>query len=95
LTTALTTTDIAHEPQPCRGCSKPIDAATGVFTEKEVRPKPGDVTVCLYCGHLMVYREGLVLDDPSAEEMYQIAGDERILAIQRARGKVMKKVMGK
>jgi DNA-directed RNA polymerase subunit RPC12/RpoP len=91
MTTALTTTGIAHEPQPCLGCGKMVDAATGVFGAD--RPEAGDTTVCLYCGHIHVFRagaNGLRLDNPNAKEIREIAGDKRILAVQRARGKVMK-----
>jgi hypothetical protein len=88
MTTALIPTDIAHEPQACLGCGKSIDSATGIFGAG--RPEAGDVTICLYCGHIHVYREdatGLRLDNPNTEEANCIAGDKRILAIQRARGK--------
>ena len=69
-------TDIAHEPQPCLGCGKFVDAATGVFGART--PESGDVTVCLYCGHLMVFREFRgrlqLLDNPTDKESHAIAG---------------------
>src|SRR5262252_6336125 len=74
----------------CLECGEPIDRASGAFCD--VAPEPGDVTVCVYCGHVMVFREGLVLDNPDAEECYQIAGDKGILAIQRARARVTEEV---
>jgi len=86
-------TDIAHELQPCLGCGKFVDAATGVFGA--TTPEPGDVTVCLYCGHLMVFREfrgRLQLDNPTDKEIHAIAGDKRILAVQRTRGKIKEQI---
>ena len=86
-------TDIAHELQPCLGCGKFVDAATGVFGART--PESGDVTVCLYCGHLMVFREfrgRLQLDNPTDKEIHAIAGDKRILAVQRTRGKIKEQI---
>ena len=50
-------------------------------------PKPGDFTICLACGHLMGFREDLTLRDLTSIEMLKVAGDKRILAVQRARGR--------
>jgi hypothetical protein len=43
------------------------------------------VTVCIYCGHIMVYGEGLTLRDPTPAEMAEVAGDRRILMVQKMR----------
>src|SRR5258707_1048262 len=45
----------------CPSCRKPLDAATGI--NGDVRPAPGDVTVCLYCGHIMVFADDLTVRD--------------------------------
>jgi len=39
----------------CLCCGSPNDAATGIATHHGDRdtPKPGDVMMCFYCGHLM------------------------------------------
>jgi hypothetical protein len=73
-------------PSPCLSCGKINDAAT-VIDEKrlEAKPRPGCVTVCLTCGHIMVFTDDLTLRDPTIAEIREIAGDQRILAIQRAR----------
>lgn len=72
---------LAGKPQ-CVGCGELLDGATGVGAN---RPRPGSVSVCLYCGHISVFANDLSLREPTSEEMHEIAGNETILAIQRAR----------
>lgn len=87
--------DVHIPPSPCTNCGELLDGATRVkeTTSKRARrdmPDPGSVTVCIYCGHIMVFGDGLILRDPTTAEIAEIAGDRRILAIQRARVKVPK-----
>jgi hypothetical protein len=72
-------------PDPCLACGALLDAAT-CPGNKDAQPEPGDFTICIECGHIMVFRDGLRLDNPNAEECREIAGHHCILAIQRARG---------
>jgi hypothetical protein len=80
----------AVPPTQCTACDKPIDAATPVDDAEELaaRPSAGDATVCLGCGHIMIYAADLSLRDPTEEEMAEIAGDRRIVAINKWRGKL-------
>jgi hypothetical protein len=73
-------------PNFCLGCNERIDGASEPFEGGS--PNPGDVTVCIYCGHIMVFGEGLKLRNPDDDEIKEIAGDRRILAIQRARARM-------
>lgn len=76
----------------CPSCGTPNDAATLAGKGDEAtRPDPGDVSVCLYCGHLMAFAEDLTLRDLTDAEMHEVAGDPRILAVQKARGMAMRK----
>jgi hypothetical protein len=75
-------------PSACLSCGILLDAASNVSSEGQ--PEAGDCTICIACGHIMVFDERLLLRDPNDEEAYQIAGDHRILAVQRAR-KALKK----
>jgi hypothetical protein len=67
----------------CLGCGQLLDASTCVG--EDAGPTEGDVTVCLACGHIMVFGRNLVLRNPSDDEIADIAGDERVLEVQRAR----------
>jgi hypothetical protein len=70
-------------PMLCLGCGLTNTAATGV--DNASAPDPGDVTVCIHCGHIMAFDETLHLRELTVQEQIAIAGDKRILAIQRAR----------
>jgi hypothetical protein len=71
-------------PTVCLGCGQRIDGATYVG-EGDSSPDPGSITVCIYCGHIQAYDESLKLRELLPEEQLIVAGDARILAIQRAR----------
>lgn len=67
----------------CLDCGYPMDAASNPFTGH--KPSPGDVSICLECGHIMVFKKNLTIRNPRGKEFHAIAGDERIIAIQKAR----------
>jgi hypothetical protein len=69
-------------PSACLHCGKINDAALGV--DHDASPSPGDVTVCFYCGHIMVFGDDLLMRNPTDAEIHDIAGDPRVLAAQRA-----------
>ena len=74
-----------HVPEAhCTACGKMVNAASCV-KDDEAYPEPGDATVCLDCGHLMIFTDGLGLRDPNDEEMRDLAGNEQLLEIQKMR----------
>jgi hypothetical protein len=72
----------------CTNCGRFLHGITGVDVDEDDRPNPGSITICLYCGHVMVFADDLTLRNPTVIEQIKIAGDPRILAIQRARSKI-------
>jgi hypothetical protein len=74
----------------CLNCDKEFDMATCIGETGQVKPSPGDITMCLYCGHVMAFDEDLSPVELDDEQMHDIAGDKRILALQQARGHVFK-----
>lgn len=64
----------------CTNCGKLCDAATGVGHKD--RPSPGDVTICIGCGHLMAYDEQLAVRNLTDAEVVECAGDPRIIKAQ-------------
>lgn len=78
-------TDIARlKPSPCLHCGSINDAATGVATTNTA-PSPGDIAVCLNCGHIAAYNDDLGIRELTVAEQIELAGDRLILAVQRAR----------
>lgn len=69
----------------CLGCGVEMDEATVVADDaKRTAPRDGDVSLCLHCGHIMIFENGYPRN-PTSAEMYDIAGDRRIIAAQKAR----------
>lgn len=66
----------------CINCGKFNDAATAVGND--AKPKPCDVALCYYCGHIMAYGDDLKLRELTGAEMIQIAGDPRVVAASAA-----------
>lgn len=73
----------------CLDCGKQMDAASGLQGDPE--PRPNDVSVCLYCGHITAFAEDLTLRPLTDVEMIEIAGNEDILRLQRLRAHAKRK----
>jgi hypothetical protein len=67
----------------CLHCRQPLDAATDAVGDN--RPSPGDATICMYCGTIAVFADDMTLREPNREEARDLAGDPRVLRVQRAR----------
>lgn len=61
----------------CPNCKALINAA--VTVDGASVPQDGDLTVCLYCGHICAYDENQQLRDLTDQEAYDAAGDPDIL----------------
>jgi hypothetical protein len=72
----------------CLECNAKLDAASGINCENA--PKPGAITICLYCGHLMAFADDLSFRQLNDAEMHWIAGDKNILLVQKIRGEMKK-----
>ena len=68
---------------PCPSCGKTMNAALSV--DGGDHPSPNDITLCLYCGHIMAFDERLHLRNLTDAEIKKAAGDPLILQVQRAR----------
>jgi hypothetical protein len=67
--------DTPVSPEPCLNCGKLLDAAA----HEDARPAAGDWTICLYCAHMMVFRDDLSLRSPSAAELAEMAGEPEVV----------------
>jgi hypothetical protein len=83
-----------HMPlSACTNCGYVLDGATGVAEDDhkgDLVPDPGDFTICVYCGHLMIFTDTLTMRDLTKDEMIKVAGDKRMIAIQEARARVLR-----
>lgn len=67
----------------CLYCKTKLNAATSMGSASKVHP--GAITICIACGHVMAFDGNLQLRELTGEEMIMIAGNKRILEVQRAR----------
>ena len=74
-------------PAACLDCGYAVDAAAGMTTDN--RPDPGDISICLMCGHIMAFADDLTFRPLTDAEMIDIAGDPKIVAMQRARARTI------
>jgi hypothetical protein len=75
-------------PQPCPNCGKTLDAA-GSFAEG-ITPDPGDLTICLYCGHFMAFDDDLSFRELTPEEMNKATATGAIKEAQSFRDAFLK-----
>lgn len=74
-------------PNPkCPACSTVMEGAVDP-TGNEVA-KPGAISLCFSCGHLMAFTETMGLRDLNDEEMLAIAGDPDLIKLQKVRVKM-------
>jgi len=74
----------------CLACGEMTDAATAI-DPAVAKPKPNDITICLYCGHIMAFDEMLRLRNLTDKEMIMVAGDPDIIRVQQARQRIKDK----
>jgi hypothetical protein len=67
----------------CLNCGSINDALSAIAEEK-VKPSPGDATICIKCGHLMIFDDNLQVRNPTSEELIELAGDIRLVATMTA-----------
>ena len=70
--------------ESCPSCGYEYDCAADVLdTPRSARA--GDVSICISCGHIMVFAADLSKRELTDEEAHKIAGDRRILRLQKLR----------
>jgi hypothetical protein len=63
----MTITTTRLPPTSCPYCDGLLDAASAF--ESSAKPKPGNLTVCIYCAKVVVFAEGLGLRRPEPGEL--------------------------
>ena len=68
----------------CTQCGAVIDQAICATTAGDA--EPGAYTVCGLCGHLMAFTNELQLRNLTMHELRELARDDVVLRIKRAKG---------
>jgi hypothetical protein len=55
----------------CTACGKILNGVSAL--DEDVAPSPGDATICISCGHLMVFADDLMLRDLTDAEVIEWA----------------------
>jgi hypothetical protein len=66
----------------CSSCGYRFNATTDLTGDAV--PRPGDYSICIKCGHLMVFNDDLRLREPTDAEIVEVAGDPQMLDMQKA-----------
>ena len=70
----------------CLNCGHEFTLSSGV--DNNSKPSPGCIAVCIECGHVMAFTRNMTMRALTDAEMEGVAGNESILAIQRARSQI-------
>ena len=65
-------------PTLCLGCGWLLNASSPTHGRRNL-PKPGNVSLCLNCGHLALFADDLTLREPTAAEN----AEPEIIALRR------------
>ena len=66
--------DVHHEMQCCPYCNGPLNATGHV--NKDITPKPGDLTFCAHCKRLLEFDEKMKLIKAPPESRAQISSEQ-------------------
>ena len=75
-----------HTPEAsCANCGEQLDVADSVTGGRA--PEPGDISVCFYCHHVMIYDQKGKPRNPTDEEIVEMAGDPEFVHAMTMLGK--------
>ncbi len=73
------TTETRHPESPCVECGHPLSASGG-----PCEAKPGDLSLCIYCGSLNAFADDMTLRMPTVDEFLEVAADSEFQEARRA-----------
>ena len=68
-----------HPPCPCPACGTMVDAASPAETTKYRKVRPGDISICLYCGVRLKFTRSMQLRLLTDREWMKLHPDHRKL----------------
>jgi hypothetical protein len=78
-----------HKPCKCPRCAYEVDAASGLTSDDA--PSPGDIALCLNCGAINVYLDGLQIRKSSNTEEQAVLRSSQGPMVARARAEIQKR----
>jgi hypothetical protein len=79
---------VTHETiatqSPCPQCGKKLGAATNI-DGKAHSPRPGDLSVCAYCGLMLTFNEDGRCRELLRQEFFELPDDKALLMIRAQR----------
>lgn len=81
MNTDETTPEHDVTPNRCPHCEHILEGATGVTTQNA--PKPGDVTLCIYCAAVLVFQDDMRVRLPVEEEANEFASNGELMKMQK------------
>jgi hypothetical protein len=76
--------------QRCPNCRRRVNTASPGPTGKQ-QPSPGDMAVCFYCHHLMVFADDMTMRDLTDAEVVEVAGHPSVVITMEALGEFKRK----
>jgi hypothetical protein len=64
--------EISHRATPCPNCGYVLSASTSL--KPDTRPAPGDVAICIECGHIGIFNRDLSIRSADPIERSEILG---------------------
>jgi hypothetical protein len=67
-----------QDTSACPYCAHKLDAATAGPANPKAVPSPGDGTICIECGGVLIFAEGLTVRRPTPDELAEILALPRV-----------------
>jgi hypothetical protein len=76
----------------CLNCGALLNRVASLEEDSDHNPSPGDISVCLNCGHILIFTEDLGVRELTEEEVIAVAGRKEIVKFNRIRENILKKI---
>jgi hypothetical protein len=82
----------SFKQSPCPNCRRSIDTCHSASGERG--PQSGDLSICLYCGHLSAYGDDMALRELTDAEVVEVAGDPELIQASNVAAFIRKRLDG-
>lgn len=78
-----------HRKSECPTCGAKLEAYDTVERGKRTQPGPGDTTICIRCGSVLLFTKNMTLIEPSRRRLEALMRDPTVQRALAARAQVM------